>query len=153
MDASVGKTGVVSAINKSGIELKCPIAWAYPFFVLEVVEKADPWKVIHKEKVNNMANWAANYKVEISRCMTNIEQAPNREAAHQAKKELLQILVSHLPLSAGCCMFCPSSNISKWVCLNCPYARSHGICYDIGSDFREISDTRSRLISVIEEKY
>ena len=101
-------------------------------------------KQIKKELMANLNNWTKRVEKILSR-IKEIEEASSVEEIMKRKKELLVAYARGLPLGSGFCYFCLSQE--EHDCHNkCPYAKVHGNCRDINSDFHRIYESYNGLL-------
>ena len=121
----------------------------------EIIEK-----MIHRMKYDQqiLNGFIDNYIEKFNRC-TNVEEIMAN------KKELLLRLVSHLPIDSKHCYFCyehlkenktdvsPVQLLETYCDETCPYAKHHGFCSKMSSDWNIIAESREILMKQISVRY
>lgn len=67
-----------------------------------------------------------------------------------AKRDMMIAVVEGLPLDNPDCYFCVAKIFNEIpTCLDCPYKKMHGNCYETDSDFKKIIKAKEALISAL----
>ena len=104
---------------------------------------------IKKELIENMIIKQERMNMTIDRYVGAVKKAETVEEMMAAKREVLVNLLKCLPLTPDDCYFC----VSQVACEECGYAREHGRCKDVDSDYRKICSLCHDLMWEIKVEY
>jgi hypothetical protein len=100
--------------------------------------------------------------------LKKIKEAKTVDEIMEHKKWILWNWIVSMPLSPGTCYYCQKHHQKHHVdgaytvlhisseepCrISCEYAKDHGVCLDIGSDYDAIGEARLNLEHVMKSKY
>ena len=90
--------------------------------------------------IENFEAWHKRLEERYKLFTEILKDAEEVEDLMSAKKDLLLWIVEDLPIVSDTCYFCLAFD-----CENCPYAKTHGECFLVLSDWQSIKDARSEL--------
>jgi len=111
-------------------------------------------KSVKKELIENLENWLDRFHDAIEFKIEEMKDAKTVEEIMQLKKELLFLCLERLPLGDSYCYFCILQDYkNNSSCKNCLYAKIHGYCNDVKSDYKKVKMAVGKAIDTIEKFY
>ena len=111
-------------------------------------------KDVKKRLIANLKCWLQDLNNSVKTILKHMRKAETVEEIMQLKKDLLILCLEKLPLEDDHCYFCvlqDYKDISD--CKGCLYAKVHGYCENINSDYKKVKIAVGKAIDTIEEKY
>jgi len=111
-------------------------------------------KSVKKELIENLEDWLDRFHDAIEFKIEKMKDAKTVEEIMQLKKELLVLCLKKLPLGDSYCYFCILQDYKDICgCKSCLYAKVHGYCNNVDSDYKKVKMAIGKAIDTIEEKY
>jgi len=111
-------------------------------------------KDVKKRLIANLKYWLQDLNNSVKTILKHMKKAETVEEIMQLKKDLLILCLEKLPLDDIHCYFCILQDYkNNSSCKNCLYAKIHGYCDDVKSDYKKVKMAVGKAIDTIEEKY
>jgi len=111
-------------------------------------------KDVKEKLIKSLKDWLDWFYKSIEFKIEEIKEAETVEKIMQLKKELLVFCLEGLPLEDIHCYFCILQDYKNdSTCKGCLYAKIHGYCADVKSDYKKVKMAIGKAIDTIEEKY
>lgn len=109
---------------------------------------------IIRELVINLGDWLEDTRKLVETFQIKLKESETKNEVMELKRGFLEYLIDCLPVGYEHCYYCLDKVNSGDSCLNCEYAKDHGICSDnTMSDWSELRRVISKMKGIIRKAY